>query len=76
MAPQFKHELAWNMMGFHVSLLILLAVHIHEHYELVTGTGMNKVEADVIKMAQEMLLEEGWLKPHSNVASETKKEPE
>ena len=62
MTPHFRRETAWRMMGLHVSLLILVAVHLDSHYESVMGSGLTEMEASALHRAQQMLLDEGWLK--------------
>jgi hypothetical protein len=65
MTAQFRKNMAWRMMGFHVALLLLLAVHLDAHYKMVSGTGLNEMEVAALRNAQQMLLDEGWLETAS-----------
>ncbi len=49
------------MYGFHVALLIQLALHLHDHHEAVHGEGLSSAEAEAVERAQALLIEEGVL---------------
>ena len=53
-------ELAWRLYGLHVALLLLLAVHVNDHSELVGTEGLVKSEVQAISTAQQILIDEGW----------------
>ncbi len=63
MVQQFQDQLSWRLYGLHVALLILLAVHLHEHHEVVhgKGEGLNEIEIQAVKNAQQIMIDGGWL---------------
>lgn len=63
MIQTFRNELSGKSYALHVALLILLAVHLHEHHETVhgEGQGLTEMELQAVKKAQEIMLEKGWL---------------
>ncbi|WP_018233469.1 hypothetical protein [Thioalkalivibrio thiocyanodenitrificans] len=63
MVQQFRDQLSWRLYGLHVALLILLAVHLHEHQETVhgEGQGLNEIEIQAVQNAQQIMIDGGWL---------------
>ena len=60
---KFHEELSWKLFALHVALLILLAVHLHEHHETAHGEGKGLTDAELqaVKKAQDIMIEGGWL---------------
>lgn len=63
MVQKYNEQRSWRLFGLHVSLLILLAIHIHEYYETIhgEGQGLNEIELQALMNAQKILLDCGWL---------------
>ena len=58
---QFQDELSWRLFGFHVALLILLAVHLNDHHGSIHGEGLIDFEIQAVRNAQDLMIEGGWL---------------
>lgn len=63
MVQKYNEQRSWRLFGLHVSLLILLAIHLHEYYEAShgEGQGLNEIELQALINAQKILLDCGWL---------------
>ncbi|MGB1800260.1 MAG: hypothetical protein ACPHLK_05460 [Gammaproteobacteria bacterium] len=63
MAQQFNEKKSWQLFGLHVSLLIVLAIHINEYYQTIYGEeeGLNDIELEALINAEKILVNCGWL---------------
>lgn len=61
MKQKFNEQRSWSLFGFHVSLLIVLAVQINEYYVAMHGEGLDEIELQALVNAQKILLSCGWL---------------
>ena len=63
MVQKFDKDLSWKLYALHVALLILLAVHLHEHHEVAFGVGggFTDLELQAVKRSQDIMIENGWL---------------
>ena len=63
MTQKFNEQKSWRLFGLHVSLLIVLAVHINQYFEAIhgEGQGLSEIELQALMNAQKILLDCGWL---------------